>query len=38
MIELMEKFTFFLMGIVIWIGAYKYVEVHEVEEIDSSKT
>ncbi|NNF33732.1 MAG: hypothetical protein HKN68_06470 [Saprospiraceae bacterium] len=31
-VDLLEKFMFFLMGIVIWIGAYKYVEVHEVEE------
>jgi hypothetical protein len=27
--EVYEKLAFLLMGIVIWIGSYKYVEIHE---------
>lgn len=38
MVHLLEKFIFFLMGIVIWIGAYKYVEIHEIIEHESTKT
>ena len=28
----LEKLVFLLLGIIIWISAYKYVEVHEIEE------
>ena len=27
--DVYEKFAFLLMGIVIWVGSYKYVEIHE---------
>ena len=29
LISFLEKTAFFLLGIVIWIGSYRYVEIHE---------